>query len=118
MVENKNVPLNFLKMCISYLEIYIAATLHLRTVGTYIQMNFQRTTLSCPEQNLASVLEKRVEKVREEEKDKRRDLYTRAISYQGKLAHCKPRMMKEENFHVVSKLVNRFGGSSPTASPG
>jgi THO complex subunit 2 len=53
-------------------------------------------------QNLASVLEKRVEKVCEEEKDKRKDLYIRARSYQGKLSLCKPRMMKEENFHLVS----------------
>jgi THO complex subunit 2 len=48
------------------------------------------------------VLEKRVEKVCEEEKDKRKDLYIKARSYQGKLSLCKPRMMKEENFHLVS----------------
>ena len=48
------------------------------------------------------MLEKRVEKVCEEEKDKRKDLYIKARSYQGKLSLCKPRMMKEENFHLVS----------------
>merc|ERR1719400_2472218 len=52
-------------------------------------------------QNLATVIEKRVEKVCEDEKDKRQDLYIKARSYQGQLGARKAKMMKESDFHVV-----------------
>merc|ERR1711971_559254 len=52
-------------------------------------------------QNLATVIEKRVEKVCEEEKEKRQDLYIKARSYQGQLVSRKAKMMKEGDFHVV-----------------
>ena len=70
-------------------------------------------------QNLATVIEKRVEKVKpyfwvfnlltnivfkvcEDEKEKRQDLYIKARSYQGQLVGRKSRMIKESDFHVVS----------------
>ena len=73
-------------------------------------------------QNLATVIEKRVEKVKpgsgiytvdstasdfcfkvcEDEKEKRQDLYIKARSYQGQLVARKSRMIKESDFHVVS----------------
>eukprot|EP00090_Calanus_glacialis_P000154 TRINITY_DN1009_c0_g1_i2.p1 TRINITY_DN1009_c0_g1~~TRINITY_DN1009_c0_g1_i2.p1 ORF type:complete len:1411 (-),score=541.96 TRINITY_DN1009_c0_g1_i2:289-4521(-) len=52
-------------------------------------------------QNLATVIEKRIEKVCEDEKDKRQDLYIKARSYQGQLGARKSKMMKESDFHVV-----------------
>ena len=69
-------------------------------------------------QNLATVIEKRVEKVKpyfwvfnlltnivfkvcEDEKEKRQDLYIKARSYQGQLVGRKSRMIKESDFHVV-----------------
>merc|ERR1712142_990850 len=52
-------------------------------------------------QNLATVVEKRIEKVCEDEKDKRQDLYIKARSYQGQLGARKAKMMKESDFHVV-----------------
>merc|ERR1711872_73237 len=52
-------------------------------------------------QNLATVIEKRVEKVCEEEKEKRQDLYIKARSYQGQLGARKAKMMKESEFHIV-----------------
>jgi len=52
-------------------------------------------------QNLATVIEKRIEKVCEDEKDKRQDLYIKARSYQGQLGARKAKMMKESDFHVV-----------------
>ena len=79
-------------------------------------------------QNLATVIEKRVEKVNvfmnllfifkvkkfyliistcqvcEDEKDKRQDLYIKARSYQGQLVARKSRMIKEGDFHVVRRI--------------
>lgn len=52
-------------------------------------------------QNLANVLEKRVEKVCAEEKDQRADLYIKARSYHGKLTINKSRMVKENEFHLM-----------------
>ena len=72
-------------------------------------------------QNLATVIEKRVEKVNhisgfqsltmnvfkvcEDEKEKRQDLYIKARSYQGQLVGRKSKMIKESDFHVVSKNI-------------
>merc|ERR1712126_670928 len=52
-------------------------------------------------QNLATVIEKRIEKVCEDEKDKRQDLYIKARSYQGQLVSRKSRMVKEGEFHLL-----------------
>ena len=65
-------------------------------------------------QNLATVIEKRVEKVCEEEKEKRQDLYIKARSYQGQLISRKQKMMKEGDFHVVK---GQKKGEEATASP-
>merc|ERR1719397_2475362 len=66
-------------------------------------------------QNLATVIEKRVEKVCEEEKEKRQDLYIKARSYQGQLVSRKAKMMKEGDFHVVKgKKEEPAAAESPT----
>ena len=66
-------------------------------------------------QNLATVIEKRVEKVCEEEKEKRQDLYIKARSYQGQLVSRKAKMMKEGDFHVVKgKKEETSATESPT----
>merc|ERR1712130_252355 len=66
-------------------------------------------------QNLATVIEKRVEKVCEEEKEKRQDLYIKARSYQGQLVSRKSKMMKEGDFHVVKgKKEETSAAESPT----
>ena len=65
-------------------------------------------------QNLATVIEKRVEKVCEEEKEKRQDLYIKARSYQGQLISRKQKMMKEGDFHVVK---GQKKGEEAAASP-
>merc|ERR1719305_2144804 len=66
-------------------------------------------------QNLATVIEKRVEKVCEEEKEKRQDLYIKARSYQGQLVSRKAKMMKEGDFHVVKgKKEETSAAESPT----
>merc|ERR1719193_1536686 len=65
--------------------------------------------------NLATVIEKRVEKVCEEEKEKRQDLYIKARSYQGQLVSRKAKMMKEGDFHVVKgKKEEPAAAESPT----
>merc|ERR1719468_911185 len=55
-------------------------------------------------QNLGHVLEKRVEKVCNEEKDQRADLYIKARSYQGKLSMNRARMVKEHEFHLMKSF--------------
>merc|ERR1712037_695643 len=66
-------------------------------------------------QNLATVIEKRVEKVCEEEKEKRQDLYIKARSYQGQLVSRKAKMMKEGDCHVVKgKKEETSAAESPT----
>ncbi|XP_019767438.2 THO complex subunit 2 isoform X1 [Dendroctonus ponderosae] len=51
---------------------------------------------------LAQFLEKRIEKVRDEEKNNRQDLFTLAISYLGQLKQrlTSGQMMKEGDFHI------------------
>ena len=56
---------------------------------------------------LGNALEKRVEKVRNEEKDKRQDLYALAMGYAGQLKNRKQYMVPENQFHTkdVSHLL-------------
>ena len=56
---------------------------------------------------LGNALEKRVEKVRNEEKDKRQDLYALAMGYAGQLKNRKQYMVPENQFHTkdVSQLL-------------
>ena len=58
--------------------------------------------------SLGTALEKRVEKVRNEEKDKRQDLYALAMGYAGQLKSRKSSMVPENEFHTkdVSTLVH------------
>merc|ERR1712157_480809 len=51
-------------------------------------------------QSLGAALEKRVEKVRTEEKDKRQDLYALAMGYAGQLRSRKTAMVPENEFHT------------------
>ena len=51
-------------------------------------------------QSLGTALEKRVEKVRTEEKDKRQDLYALAMGYAGQLKSRKSSMVPENEFHT------------------
>merc|ERR1719508_197435 len=68
--------------------------------------------------NLSTVIEKRIEKVCEEEKDKRQDLYIKARSYQGQLQAKKSKMMNEAEFHHVKRGADgKSKRSSPTPSP-
>lgn len=54
---------------------------------------------------LAQIIEKRVEKVRDEEKNVRQDLYTLAISYAGQLKMRTGHMIKEADFHLILDKV-------------
>ncbi|CAL4100396.1 unnamed protein product [Meganyctiphanes norvegica] len=53
--------------------------------------------------NLAAVIEKRIEKVKAEEKNRRNDLYVLANSYSGRLKTTKAGLMPETDFHNVPK---------------
>ncbi|XP_042869618.1 THO complex subunit 2-like [Penaeus japonicus] len=70
--------------------------------------------------NLAAVIEKRIEKVKNEERNRRNDLYVLANSYSGRLKAAKPNLMPETDFHIVpkrpqaSKVVN--GASEKSSS--
>lgn len=60
---------------------------------------------------LGAALEKRVEKVRNEEKDKRQDLYALAMGYAGQLKSRKSAMVAENEFHtkdVSHKILFRI----------
>lgn len=48
---------------------------------------------------LCSALEKRVEKLKQTEKDKRQDIYTLALAYLGQLKQRKQFMLEEGKFH-------------------
>lgn len=54
---------------------------------------------------LATIIEKRVEKVRDEEKNQRQDLFTLAISYAGQLKLRAGQMIKEADFHQMTEKV-------------
>lgn len=55
---------------------------------------------------LAQCVEKKIEKVKEDEKNQRQDLYTLATSYAGQLKARMPHMIREENFHIVTEKVS------------
>ena len=52
---------------------------------------------------LDQVIERNVETVQTEQKDKRQDLYAMAYSYCGQLRNKKSVMIPESEFHVVTK---------------
>ena len=50
---------------------------------------------------LSQILERKVEKVRDEERNKRQDLHVLATSYCGQLKARAPHMIRESDFHHV-----------------
>ncbi|GAB6023947.1 THO complex subunit 2 [Chamberlinius hualienensis] len=62
--------------------------------------------------NLGQVIEKRVENVKNEEKEKRPDLYVLAIVYSGQLKSKKPSMIPEHEFHQKEVKSSSSSGSS------
>lgn len=56
---------------------------------------------------LAQIIERKVEKVREEEKNKRPDLFVIASSYIGQLKTKAAQMIKESDFHQVTERPQR-----------
>ena len=58
--------------------------------------------------SLGTALEKRVEKVRNEEKDKRQDLYALAMGYAGQLKSRKSSMVPENEFHTKDVSSSLF----------
>ena len=62
--------------------------------------------------NLAGVIEKRIEKVCAEEKDKRPDLYAMATSYMGQMKVKKPGMIKEHEFHLAKDKKNESAAAA------
>lgn len=62
--------------------------------------------------NLGQALERRIEKIRQEEKDKRPDLFVLATGYAGQLKNKKPDLIPEHEFHVKDSKEGRAAGSS------
>jgi len=62
---------------------------------------------------LAQIIERKVDKVREEEKTKRPDLYAIASSYIGQLKLKTPHMLKESDFH---QMAERSSKESPASA--
>ncbi|RZF48549.1 hypothetical protein LSTR_LSTR011164 [Laodelphax striatellus] len=54
---------------------------------------------------LSQFIERRIDKVKEEEKNARQDLYTLATSYSGQLKARAPHMLRENDFHHVGERV-------------
>ncbi|XP_026326436.1 THO complex subunit 2 isoform X2 [Hyposmocoma kahamanoa] len=52
-------------------------------------------------EKLAQIIERKVEKVKEEEKNQRQDLYVLATGYSGQLRNKVSNMMRESDFHQV-----------------
>lgn len=55
---------------------------------------------------LSQILERKVEKVREEERGQRQDLHVLATSYSGQLKAKTPQMIRESDFHHVGDKVS------------
>ncbi|XP_020805921.1 LOW QUALITY PROTEIN: THO complex subunit 2 [Drosophila serrata] len=62
---------------------------------------------------LAQIIERKVDKVREEEKTKRPDLYVIASSYIGQLKLKTPHMFKESDFHQMAERPGNNSKESP-----
>ncbi|CAF0721331.1 unnamed protein product [Brachionus calyciflorus] len=54
--------------------------------------------------NFCSALEKRVEKIKQTEKDKRQDIFTLASAYLGQLKQRKNLMLDESKFHIKEQV--------------
>ncbi len=79
---------------------------------TKISSHYPKLTSFC------SALEKRVEKIKQVEKDKRQDIYTLASAYLGQLKMKKSQMLEESEFHQkeVTDLAATGSSSSTTSS--
>ncbi|XP_064073482.1 THO complex subunit 2 isoform X3 [Vanessa tameamea] len=66
---------------------------------------------------LAQIIEKKVEKVKEEEKTQRQDLYVLATGYSGQLRNKVP-MMKESDFHQIVNLQVSAAGAAGAVGAG
>ncbi|XP_077518841.1 THO complex subunit 2-like protein isoform X3 [Amblyomma americanum] len=66
--------------------------------------------------NLGQALERRIEKIRQEEKDKRPDLFVLATGYSGQLKNKKPDLIPEHEFHVKDNKEGRTTGSTQAKS--
>ncbi|KAI5636703.1 transcription factor/nuclear export subunit protein 2 domain-containing protein [Phthorimaea operculella] len=55
-------------------------------------------------EKLAQIIERKVEKVKDEEKTQRQDLFVLATGYSGQLRNKQPHMMRETDFHQVVNL--------------
>ncbi|KAH8289887.1 hypothetical protein KR018_000182 [Drosophila ironensis] len=64
---------------------------------------------------LAQIIERKVDKVREEEKTKRPDLYVIASSYIGQLKQRSQHMLKESDFHQMAERPNKDSPASTAA---
>lgn len=64
---------------------------------------------------LSQIIERKVEKVCEDERHKRPDVFTLASSYMGQLKTKAAQMMRECDFHQVAATVNGSGGGSGDA---
>uniref|UniRef100_A0A182R0W0 THO complex subunit 2 n=1 Tax=Anopheles farauti TaxID=69004 RepID=A0A182R0W0_9DIPT len=65
---------------------------------------------------LSQIIEKKVEKVREEEKNQRQDLFVLASSYIGQLKAKSGQMMLESDFHQVPEKTFKTAATSATVS--
>ncbi|KAH9641006.1 hypothetical protein HF086_015102 [Spodoptera exigua] len=64
---------------------------------------------------LAQIIERKIDKVKEEEKTQRQDLYVLATGYSGQLRNKGPTMMRESDFHQVVDKQKVAG--VPAAAP-
>ncbi|XP_071847770.1 THO complex subunit 2-like isoform X4 [Apostichopus japonicus] len=73
-------------------------------------------------QNLGNVLEKRIDKICNEEKDKRPDIYVLALGYSGQLKGRRVHMIPEEKFHSKETKLAKpatnaaTGAGAPTSA--
>ncbi|KAK0079733.1 hypothetical protein PV325_000884 [Microctonus aethiopoides] len=65
---------------------------------------------------LSQILERKVEKVREEERNQRQDLHVLATSYSGQLKAKTPQMIRESEFHHVGDKAGKTQETSSSDS--
>ncbi|XP_013185845.1 THO complex subunit 2 isoform X2 [Amyelois transitella] len=62
-------------------------------------------------EKLGQIIERKVDKVKEEEKTQRQDLYVLATGYSGQLRNKVPNMMRESDFHQVGDKHKAAGAA-------
>ncbi|XP_063823392.1 THO complex subunit 2 [Ostrinia nubilalis] len=68
-------------------------------------------------EKLAQIIERKVDKVKEEEKTQRPDLYVLATGYSGQLRNKVPNMMRESDFHQVGDKHKVAAAAAPAPAP-